>query len=117
MMPGRKHLFVVADGAGYRIDWMTRTLVETVGTDVAGILGDEANTLFFIDHGGTTLEAFGWHGRLWKTGPIGSGFRRLAITDDGLVGEARRASPGWVPFAVELATGGVRIGDCGRLRG
>ncbi|HWS71196.1 MAG TPA: hypothetical protein VN605_03745, partial [Thermoanaerobaculia bacterium] len=85
MMPGRKHLFVAADGAGYLIDWMTRTLVETIGTDIAGVMGDEANTLFFVDHGGTSLEGFGWNGRLWKTGPIGcGGFRRLAITDDGL---------------------------------
>jgi hypothetical protein len=111
MMPGRKHLFVAADGAGYLIDWMRRTLVETVGTDVVQIWGDEANTLFFVDHGGRSLEAFGWNGRLWKTGPIGcGGLRRFALTDDGLVGQARRASPpGWTSFTVDLATGSVRL--------
>ena len=113
MMPGLEHLFVAAYGAGYLIDWMTRTVVETIGADVAGIMGNQANTLFFVDHGGTSLEAFGWNGRLWKTGPIGcGGFRQLAITDDGLVGQARRTSPpGWIPFVVDLETGDARLGD------
>jgi hypothetical protein len=64
-------------------------------------------------HGDTgtccALEAFGRTGRLWKTDTISSGgFRRLALTDDELVGEARHPAA-WVRFSVKLATGAVEI--------
>ena len=60
-----------------------------------------------------SLEAIGRIGRLWKTDPIGSGgFRRMAITDHKLVGEARHPSrPGWAFFSVRLTTGEVRFAD------
>jgi hypothetical protein len=89
MMPDGKHLFVSAEGAGYIIDLKTRTLVEEIGTDVAGVMVDEPRTLFLVDHNGMSLEAFGRTGRLWKTDTISSGgFRETAVTDTRLVGEA-----------------------------
>lgn len=113
MMPDGKHLFVSAEGAGYVIDAQSRTLVEEIGTEIAGVMRDDPMTLFFVDHNGMSLEAFGRSGRLWKTDAIGSGgFRRMAITDDKLVGEARHPSrPGWAGFSVKLATGEVRFAD------
>jgi len=113
MMPGDKHLFVSAEGAGYIVDLKSRTLVEKIGTDVAGVMVTESGTVFVVDHDGTVLEAFGSTGRLWKTAPIGSGgFRELAITDTSITGEARDASgERWTAFSVELATGEVRFGE------
>ena len=111
MMPDGKHLFVSAGGAGYVIEASSRTLVETIGTDVRGVMRDEPMTLFVVDHDGKSLEAFGQTGRLWKTDRISSGgFRRMSLTDRALVGEVRqwwRAE--WVGFAVNLATGEVRF--------
>ena len=113
MMPDDRHLFVSAEGAGYVIDLESRTLVEEIGTEVAGVMRDDPMTVFIVDHNGMSLEAFGRSGRLWKTGTIGSGgFRRMAITDTRLVGEARHPSrPGWAGFSVKLATGEVRFAD------
>ncbi|HYI12948.1 MAG TPA: hypothetical protein VEK57_28130 [Thermoanaerobaculia bacterium] len=112
LMPDGKHLFVSAGGAGYVIEASSRTLVETLGTDVAGIVRDEPMTLFVVDHDGRSLEAFGRTGRVWKADRISSGgFRRLHFTGHALLGEARqwwRAE--WVRFAVNLATGEVRLG-------
>ena len=111
MMPDDKHLFVSAKGAGYIIDLKSHTLVEQIGTHVAGVTEDAPRTLFLVDHNGTSLEAFGRTGRLWKTDTISSGgFRELALNDTSIVGEARHAS-GWTAFSVKLATGEVRFGD------
>jgi hypothetical protein len=111
MLPDGKHLFVSAAGAGYVIDAKSRTLVQTTGTEVVGTMRDEPLTLFVVNHNGMSLEAFGKTGRLWKTDTISSGgFRRMAITDDQLVGEARRSAPaGWAGFSVKLAIGAVEI--------
>ena len=113
MMPDSKHLFVSADGAGYIIDMKSRTLVEEIGTEVAGVMRDDPMTLFVVDHNGMSLEAFGRRGRLWKTDPISTGgFRNMALTDDELVGEARHPSgPEWAAFCVNLTTGEVRFAD------
>jgi hypothetical protein len=109
LMPDDKHLFVSAEGAGYIIDLESRTLVETVGTEVASVMMDDPRTVFIVDHNGVSLEAFGRSGRLWKTDPIGSGgFRRTAITDTQLIGEARQRSR-WAGFSVDLASGEVRF--------
>jgi hypothetical protein len=109
MMPDDKHLFVSAKGAGYIIDLKSRTLVETIGTEVAGVMSDYRTTVFVVDHNGMSLEAFGKSGRLWKTDSISSGgFREMAVTETTFTGEARRAS-GWTPFSVDLATGEVRF--------
>jgi hypothetical protein len=112
-MPDGKHLFVSAEGAGYIIDLKSRTLVEQIGTEVAGVMRDAPMTLFVVDHNGMSLEAFGRSGRRWKTEPIGSGgIRRITITDDALLGEARHPSrPGWTAFSVKLTTGEVRLAD------
>ena len=109
LLPDGKHLFVSAAGAGYIIDAKSRTLVETTGTEVVGIMQDEPLTLFVVNHNGMSLEAFGRNGRLWKTGTISfGGFRRLALTDDELVGEALHPTPaGCARFSVNLATGAV----------
>jgi hypothetical protein len=111
MLPDDKHLFVSAAGAGYVVDAKTRTLVATTGTQVIGTMGDERRTLCVVVHNGTSLEAFGRAGRLWKTDTISSGeFRRMDLTKEALVGEARRpAGTGWARFSVKLATGEVEI--------
>ena len=113
MMPDDKHLFVSAKGAGYIIDATSRTLVEQIGMDVAGVMMHVRRTLFVVDHNGTRLEAFGKRGRLWKTGIIScGGFREIAFTDTCLIGEARRPSlRQWTAFSVELATGEVGFAD------
>lgn len=113
LMPDAKHLFVSADGAGYIIEAGSRTLVETIGTNVAGVMRDEPMTLFIVAHEDMSLEAFGTTGRLWKTDAIGSGgFRGMAITDTELLGEARYAFLGeWVGFSVKLTTGEVELRD------
>lgn len=111
MMPDRKHLFVSAAGAGYIIEAASRTLVETIGTEVAGVMHDEPLTLFIVNHGNMRLEAFGRTGRLWKTDAIGSGgFRGMTLTPTTLRGEALYAGLGeWVGFFVNLATGEVEL--------
>jgi hypothetical protein len=113
LLPGDKHLFVSANGAGYIIDAKSRTLVETIGTDVVGTMSNQSRTLFFVNHDNLRLEAFGKSGRLWRTGPIGSGdLRGMALEHDALVGQARhRWGLGWVTFAVELATGDTWLAD------
>jgi hypothetical protein len=112
MMPGDKQLFVSAEGAGYIIDLRSRTLVETIGTEVAGVTMNHARTVFLVDHNGMSLEAFGTNGRLWKTDTVSfRGFRNTALTDTSITGEARHPSRlGWTPFEVDLATGEVRFG-------
>ena len=117
MMPDHKHFFISAGGAGYIIDVKSRTLVEKCGTEIVGVTANDRGTLFFVNHNDRIFEAFGPAGRLWKTDPIGlGGFREMAITDDHLVGKARRVSLTgaawvWVGFAVNLATGEVRFDD------
>jgi len=116
MMPDGKHLFVSAEGAGYIIDARSRTLVETIGTDVAGVMLDEKPpTLLIVDHNGVRLEAFGKSGRLWKTTVISvGGFRRLGFTGYAILGEARHPKrPGWARFFVMLATGKGVMGGRG----
>jgi len=116
MMPGGKHLFVSAEGAGYVIDAKSRTLVEEIGTEIVGVMRDDPMTVFLVNHNDMRFEAFGPAGRLWKTDIIGSGgFRRLAITDHSLIGEALRLSQArWAGFSVNLATGEVRFADARR---
>jgi hypothetical protein len=91
----------------------SRTLVEEIGTDIAGVMRDEPNTVYAVDHNGMSLEGFGKTGRLWKTDTIGSGgFRDTAVTNTRIIGEARQSSPpGWIRFSVKLATGEVRFED------
>ena len=111
MLPDGKHLFVSAGGAGYVIDAKSRTLVETTGTEIIGSIRNEPLTLYIVNHNGMSLEAFGQTGRLWKTDNISSGgFRRMTITRDELVGEARHPLlVGWARFSVKLTTGDVKF--------
>jgi len=111
LMPDEKHLFVSADGAGYIIDLLSRTLVEQIGTEISGVMADDAGTLFVVVHGSRRLEAFGREGRLWKTGAIGSGrVRHMDMADTAIIGEGvHPLLPGWTNFTVELATGNVRF--------
>ena len=113
MMPDAEHLFVSAGGAGYLIDARSRTLVETIGTEIVDVLVNDPMTLVVVNHDDLRLEAFGETGRLWKTDRIGGGgFRRLELTDEAIAGEARHPCwPGWVGFSVNLATGEVHLGN------
>jgi hypothetical protein len=107
VMPDGKHLFVVVEGAGYVIDARSRTLVETIGTEIVGVIGNESPALLVVDHDGVRLEAFGKSGRLWKTGAISvGGFRQLGFIQWALLGQARHPRrSGWSRFFVKLATG------------
>ena len=113
MMPDGKHLFVSAGGMGYIIDAKSRTLVETIGTDVVGVIGNKSRTLCIVNHGGVRLEAFGKSGHLWRTSPISAGgFQGLVLVDDTLIGETRDPFwGGWVGLVVDLETGNAWIGD------
>jgi hypothetical protein len=106
MMPDY-HLFVSAEGAGYIIDWRSRTLVETIGTEVEEVIGFPMR-LFIVNHS-VSLERFGRKGRLWKTGRIScGGFRGVVVTETRLIGEARHPRRReWCGFALDLATGDV----------
>jgi hypothetical protein len=111
LMPGDKHFFVSAAGAGYIIEALTRTLVEKVGDDVVSVGIDEHHTRFFVNHDNRVIEAFGPLGRhLWKAEKIGSSeFRGLDRVENRLVGEAQRTADGeWSKFSVDVATGAVR---------
>jgi hypothetical protein len=109
MMPDGEHLFVSAQGAGYIIDWKSRTLVETIGTEVEEVIGHPMR-LFVVNHN-VSLEAFGRNGRLWKTGRISAGgFRGIVVTETRLMGEALHPSrQEWCGFSVDLASGEVRF--------
>lgn len=48
MMPDGEHLFVSAAGAGYIIDAASRTLVETIGTEVVDVMQDESAAVFVV---------------------------------------------------------------------
>jgi hypothetical protein len=111
MMPDGEHLFVSAKGAGYIIDWQSRTLVETIGMDVEEVIGYPMR-LFIVNHN-VSLESFGRNGRLWKTGRISAGgFRGVVVTETRLMGEARHPSrQEWAGFSVNLKSGEVRFGD------
>lgn len=111
LMPDLKHLFVSADGAGYIIDLKSRTLVERLGTQVTGVMKNEARTVFALVHNGTSLEAFGRRGRLWIWVPVGlARIRRIEIAGDRIIGELWRLSPpNQVFFSIHLATGAVRV--------
>ena len=109
LMPDGKHLLVTACGAGYLVDLQSRALVERIGSDIVSV-GDAYNrSVYFVNHGDRSIEAFGIPGRLWKTEAIGcGGFRNLDVDGETFIGEARQASePEWVRFVVQLATGEV----------
>lgn len=109
LMPGDKHFFVSAAGAGYIIEAKTRTLLERVGDDVVSVGFDEHRLRFVVNHDDRVLEGFGPFGRrLWKT-DIGAGFRKLTLHEHHGAGEAQRSADGeWSAFSVDLATGEVR---------
>jgi hypothetical protein len=110
IMPDGEHLFVSALGAGYRIHLESRTLVERLGNDVVGIHRDPRMTLFLIEHGSGSLEAFGVASRLWKTGPLGAGgLRNIGLCDDQVVGEALQSSGVWTNFSINVVSGEVRV--------
>lgn len=111
LMPDEKHLLVSADGAGYIIDLLSRTLVEQIGMEITGVMADDAGTLLVVVHGSRRLEAFGREGRLWKTEAIGSErIRHMDLADTAIIGEGvHPLLPGWTNFTVELATGKVRF--------
>jgi hypothetical protein len=113
LMPGDKQLFVSANGAGYIIDLKSHTLVETIGTEVAGLMMNHPRTLMLIDHDGRRLEAFGENGRLWKTDIISfQGFRNTELIGTSITGELRHpARSGWTRFSVDAATGEVCFGQ------
>lgn len=109
LMPGDTHFFVSAAGAGYIIEAKTRTLVEKIGDDVVSVGTDEQGLRFFVNHDDRFLDAFGPAGWLWRTQPIGCGFRGLTLDDGRIAGEAQQSPDAeWSAFSVDVATGEVR---------
>ncbi len=110
LMPDGKHLLVTAGGAGYIVDLQSRALVERIGNDIVSV-GDAYNrSVYFVNHGNRSIEAFGIPGRLWKTGTLSCGeLRGLDVDGETFVGEARRSSEPeeWGRFSVSLRTGEV----------
>lgn len=113
MLPDRKNIFVSADGAGYIIDYKSRTLVERDGNGIVGTMRDTLLTIFVVIHDSSSFEAFGKHGRLWRTRTIGDGLlRKVLLKEDVIVGEAwHKLLQQWAPFVVTLATGEVSYGS------
>jgi hypothetical protein len=115
MLPDLRHWIICAGGSGYIIDVPSRTLVERIGNDIVEVGDAYRRSVYFVNHGGRSIEAFGIPGRLWKTEAIGSGeIRNLDVERDTFVGEARREPEGeWVRFSVKLATGEVSWPNAG----
>jgi hypothetical protein len=110
MLPNAKHLFVSAWGMGYILDLKSRTLVERTGTEIVGTHRNDSMTIFLVIHNSQSLEAFGPHGRLCKTDPLGTGgIRKIRYTAEAVTGEAwQKAERQWVGFTIDAATGAVR---------
>jgi len=110
LLPDGNHLLVTAGGAGYILDLQSRALVERIGDDIVSV-GDAYNrSVYFVNHGDRSFEAFGIPGRLWKTGDIGcGGFRGLDVEGETFIGEARRSAEPeeWARFSVSLRSGEV----------
>jgi hypothetical protein len=110
MLPDLMHWLVTANGAGYIIEVPSRTLVERIGFDITQI-GDAYNrSIYFVNHGERSIEAFGRPGRLWKTGLLGcGGFRALDVDGATFVGEARQTTEPeeWRRFSISFLTGEV----------
>ncbi len=113
MLPDRKNIFVSADGAGYIIDYKSRTLLERDGNGIVGTMRDKLLTIFVVIHDSSSFEAFGKDGRLWRTRTIGDGLlRKVLLKEDVIVGEAwHLLLQQWAPFVVTLATGEVSYGS------
>jgi hypothetical protein len=114
MLPDLMHWLVTANGAGYIIEVPSRKLVERIGSDITSV-GDAYNrSIYFVNHGERSIEAFGLPGRLWKTEAIGcGGFRGLDVDGEAFIGEARRRSEPeeWARFSVSLRPGEVSWGS------
>lgn len=82
MMPDGEHLFVSAAGAGYIIEAASRTLVETIGTEVVDVMQDECVVVFVVRRRNMSPEACGETGRPWKTNTIDSGEIALDAIED-----------------------------------
>jgi len=110
MLPDLMHWLVTANGAGYIIEVPSRKLVERIGYDITSV-GDAYNrSIYFVNHGERSIEAFGIPGRLWKTAPIGcGGFRDLTVDGATFVGEARKSAEPeeWRRFSISFLTGEV----------
>ena|SRR5438270_4088775 len=115
LMPDGAHLLVVARGAGYVVEAVTRSLAREAGKDIMDVLLDEEAGLLILDRGDVYFEAFGWSGPLWKTGRVGSGaFRNLEFGDGAVSGETQHGSEGeWTAFSVDVGTGEVSWNGCG----
>jgi hypothetical protein len=109
LMPGGAHLLVVAGGAGYFVEAVTRFAAGEAGNDITDVLIDEDAGLLILDRSDVYFEAYGTSGPLWTTGRIGSGaIRNLELRAEGISGETRQGSDDeWIDFFVALDTGEV----------
>ncbi|HEY2324596.1 MAG TPA: hypothetical protein VGJ82_17180 [Thermoanaerobaculia bacterium] len=108
LMPDQQTLLVVASGAGYLIDVKTRALVCELGDDIEVYARHEPQGLVFLDHAGSSLEAFGAEGRRWRTPRLGSGgLRNFSFVEGYLVLEVRQPDDQWIDVAINAETGEV----------
>jgi hypothetical protein len=59
LMPDRAHLLVVADGAGYVIEAVTRSLVKETGTDITEVfIDEESGCVLSVDHASGAVHEY-----------------------------------------------------------
>jgi hypothetical protein len=103
VMPDNRNLLVVANGAGYLVEAVSHALVGVLERDIVTVVSDDSSPVLLIDHGGTTLEAYGPEGRMWSTGAIGcGGFRGFDAADGVLTFEAKQADGEWAEMSVDV---------------
>jgi hypothetical protein len=85
--------------------------VETIGTQVAGVMRDEPMTLVVVGHRNMSLEAFGRTGASGKRTPsVPEDFEEWPSPAPSCSAKRGTRSCGaWVRFSVKLATGEVEL--------
>jgi hypothetical protein len=58
LLPDRAHLLVVASGAGYVIEAVTRSLLEETGTDITEVTVDESGYVLSVDHADGAVQEY-----------------------------------------------------------
>ncbi len=104
--PDEAHVIVIAGGGGYVLDAGAKTVVETFGGAIVGILRDPARNHVVFNHQGIFFTAVGPSGWAWESRRVSwEGMRALVVIGDVLRGEALDLDDAWVSFEVDLKTG------------
>ena len=110
MHPNEVLLIVVAGGEGYVVEVDSQKLIQSFGGMLETVFEiPQQELLVFGDR--TEFQAFGRSGRAWQSGRISwDGFCSLAVDGDQLVGEAWSYEDTWLPFSLDLRSGGHQGG-------